>query len=45
MPCDPAYVAHGEQRQGESCWLGAKAMVRMPLGNTIVGADVDSEEL
>ncbi len=36
-PCDPAYVAHSEQHQGESHWLGAKVMACM------VGVNIDSD--
>ena len=43
--CNPVYVAHSKQCQGKSCWLGAKAMVCVPPGNTIVIVDVDLEEL
>jgi len=38
-------VAHHGQCQGESHWLGARAMVCVPLGNAIVSMDVDLEEL
>jgi hypothetical protein len=38
-------VAHSEQFQGESRWLGTKAMVHAPPGYAIVGAHIDQEEL